>query len=52
MAPSSQGDIAEKELAMVFSLDNARFTSLNLIPKQFDSKMEATLEYRLVNKLE
>ena len=37
---------------MIFSIDDAKFTALNLIPKKFTKEMTALVEYRLVNKME
>ena len=52
LAPTKGDKLAQKDIAMVISLDNSRFTSLNLLPKNFDQEMSAVVEYRLVNKLE
>ena len=37
---------------MIFSIDDAKFTALNLIPKSFNQEMTALVQYRLVNKME
>lgn len=37
--------------ALLFSMDESSYMSLNLIPKMTSTEMKAALEYRLVNKL-
>lgn len=37
---------------MIFSIDDSKYTALNLIPKNFDQEMKAFVQYRLVNKMQ
>jgi hypothetical protein len=37
---------------MIFSIDDSKYISLNLIPKSFTQEMTALVQYRLVNKME
>ena len=43
---------APNQNIMIFSIDDSKFTSLNLIPKSFSQEMTALVQYRLVNKME
>ena len=45
-------EAAANQNIMIFSIDDSKYTSLNLIPKSFSQEMTALVQYRLVNKME